>query len=394
MIWSDVINQSRVKEALNRGISQGRIAHAYLFYGPDGTGKRAVALAYAQTLQCLNQGSQHQGSQPCNECIACSKVSRMLHPDVHMLFPYPSDATPEDIGKRIKLMGENPYVPVDYVRRPSLADATKSSNKQSIYTVARINEELRRAMSFKPVEGRYKIAILTDVEAMRQEAANAFLKLLEEPGPSTVFILITSRLDNVLPTILSRCQQLRFDPLSNQDIEQALVTKMSIEPDKASTLSRMADGSFTRALNLVENDDLLESRQLILEYIRYAYAQNTDKLSDVIEQLNGLGRERLKGVLRILLSWIRDLMVFNTVGDDSLMINLDQKESIERFCKNVPDANIDAMVKVVEEAIELIGRNVQVYLVLTVLANKLYQAMRGGEEGRLYIPLHETLVPV
>lgn len=389
MIWSDVINQARVKEALSRGISQDRIAHAYLFYGPDGTGKRAVALAYAQTLQCLDQANR-----PCNQCIACSKVSRMLHPDVHLLFPYPSDATPEDIGKRIKLMGENPYVPVDYVRRPSLADASKSSNKQSIYTVARINEELRRAMSFKPVEGRYKISILTDVEAMRQEAANAFLKLLEEPGPATIFVLITSRIDNVLPTILSRCQQLRFDPLSSRDIERALVDNMGVEPGKASTLSRMADGSFTRALNLVENEDLLEHRQLVLEYIRYSYAQNTDKLSDVIEQLNALGRERLKGVMLILLSWIRDLMVFNTVGDDSLMINLDQKDSIKRFCKNVPDANIDAMVHVVEQAIELIGRNVHVYLILTVLADKLYLAMRGGQEDRLYVPLHESLVPV
>ena len=386
MIWSEVINQNRAKEVLSRGIAQNRVAHAYLFYGPDGVGKRAVALAFAQSLQCLNEGER-----PCNECQACRKVSRMLHPDVHLLFPYPNDVDSADIAERIKQLGENPYVPVDFVRRPSLTDTSKVSNKQSIYTVARINEELRRAMSFKPVEGTYKIAILTDVESMRQEAANAFLKLLEEPGPATVFVLITSRPDKVLPTIMSRCQQLRFGPLSHKDIESALVDSLDLEPAKASTLARMANGSYSRALDLAENEDLLESRQLILEYIRFSYTQNTDKLSDVIEQLNTLGRERLKGVLLLMLGWIRDLMLYKTVGDDSLMINLDQKETIERFCKNVPNANIDAMVRIVEEAIELVGRNVQVYLILVTLSNKLYFAMKGNEEDRLYIPLHEAL---
>ena len=389
MNWSDVINQSRVKEALQRGVAQGRVAHAYLFYGPDGIGKRAVALAFAQTLQCTSDQKR-----PCNACNACRKVSRMVHPDVHFLFPYPNDADPADIGERINQLGKNPYVPVDYVRRPSLTDASKVSNKQAIYTVARINEDLRRAMSFRPVEGAYKVAILADVDAMRQEAANAFLKLLEEPGPATIFILITSRADKVLPTIMSRCQQLRLDPLSHKDIEEALIRQMDLEPSKASTLARMANGSFSRALDLAENEDLLESRQLILEYIRYSYSQNTDKLSDVIEQLNALGRERLKGVLLLMISWIRDLMLYKTMRDDSLMINLDQKESIIRFCDNVPDANINAMVHVVEEAVELVGRNVQVYLVLVTLSNKLYFAMKGNQEDRLYIPLHETEVPV
>ena len=389
MTWSEVINQNRAKEVLKRGIEQDRVAHAYLFYGPNGVGKRAVALAFAQTLQCLNELER-----PCNACNACRKVSRMLHPDVHVLFPYPNDADPEDIGERIRQLGENPYVPVDYIRRPSLSDPHKVSNKQSMYTVARINSELRRAMSFKPVEGRYKISILSDVETMRQEAANAFLKLLEEPGPATIFVLITSRPDKVLPTILSRCQQLRFDPLSNKDIEQALISRLDLEPAKASTLSRMANGSYTRALDLAENEELLESRQLILEYIRYSYTQNTDKLSDVIEQLNALGRERLKGALLLMLSWIRDLMLYKTVGNDSLMINLDQKESIERFCRNVPDAHIDAMARMVEEAVELVGRNVQIYLVLVTLSNKLYFAMKGNQEGRLYVPLHETVVTV
>ena len=385
MGWSEVINQERIKDALARGIEQQRVAHAYLFYGPDGVGKKAAALAFAQSLQCEKQ--QHAA---CEQCNACGKVSRMTHPDVHVLFPFPSDTAPRDVGERLKLLGENPYNPVDFIRKPSLADPSKGSNKQSIFTVARINEELRRAMSFKPVEGRYKIAIITNVEVMRQEAANAFLKLLEEPGPATVFILITDRPDKVLPTVLSRCQRLRFDPLLASDIETALMSRLGLDQDKAKTLARMANGSYTRAVELAGNEDLVESRQLVLDFFRFAFVQNTDKLSDVIDQLGVMGRERLKGIMHLMLSWTRDLMLYSTINDDSLLINLDQKESIERFCRNVPDANLEAIIRVIEQAIELLGRNVQIYLILVVLAEKLHQAMLGAHEDRLYIPLDET----
>ena len=385
MGWSEVINQKRVKDVLLRGIEQERVAHAYLFYGPDGVGKKGTALAFAQSLLC----ETHVGTA-CENCTACRKVQRMVHPDVHVLFPYPSDTTPQDVGERLKQLGENPYIPVDYVRKPSLSNTSKVSNKQSMFTVARINAELRRAMSFKPVEGRYKIAILTNVEAMRQEAANAFLKLLEEPGPATVFILLTDRPDKVLPTVLSRCQRLRFDPLHATDIEHALINRLELDAERARTLSRMANGSYTRAIELAENEELVESRQLILDFFRFAFVQNTDKLSDVFDQLSVMGRERIKGVMHLMLSWTRDLLLFTTMDNDALLINLDQKESIERFCRNVPDANLPAMVRVIEQAIELVGRNVQIYLILVVLAEKLHHAMHGAEEERLYIPLDEV----
>ena len=197
MSWRNLIEQPRVVETLQRAVASRRVAHAYLFYGPDGVGKRAAALAFAQTLQC-EQG----GDDACGACRACDKVSRLIHPDVHVLLPHPSDADPADIAERLRRLAEHPYAAVDFVRRPSLKDATAASNKQAFYAVGRINAELRQSMSFRPMEGRYKVVIMTDADLMRIEAANAFLKLLEEPGPQTVFILTTSRPDRLLPTIL------------------------------------------------------------------------------------------------------------------------------------------------------------------------------------------------
>ena len=383
MSWKNIINQKRAVDILKRGIAQQRIAHAYMFYGPDGVGKRATALALAQTLQCLNR----QTAEPCETCDACRKSEKMVHPDVHVLFPHPNDATIEDIAERLRQCGKNPYEPFDYVRRPSLNDPQKVSNKQAIYSVARINEELRRAMSFKPVEGQYKVAILTDVEAMRVEAANAFLKLLEEPTPATVIILITSRPDRLLPTIVSRCQRLRFDVLHAEDILQGLRERLNLAEEPAQTIARMANGSFSRALELASNEELLGNRQLVIDYFRSAYLQHTDKISDLIEDMAALGRERLKGLLGLMLSWIRDLLLYRVTGNAELLINIDQIESISRFCENVPAADIESMAALVEQAIELIGRNVHVNLTLIVLAEGLNAAMNGRSEGRIYVPL-------
>lgn len=388
MVWSDIINQRRVIDALQREITQHRVAHAYLFHGPDGVGKRAVALALAQALQC--KVVQEGADTACGACGPCMKASRMMHPDIHVLFPYPTDARPEDIAERLRFFGENPYAPFDYVRRPSLSDPNKVSNKQAIYTVARVNEELRRSMSFRPVEGQYKVVILTDVEAMRLEASNAFLKLLEEPTPSTVFILVTTRPDRLLPTIISRCQRLRFDTLHADDIKQVLSEKLGFGMDKAQMLARMANGSYSRALELAGNEELLSNRQLVLDFFRLAYTQNTDKISDIIQQMNALGRERLKGLLALMLSWVRDLLLYRVTRNDELLVNIDQLNTIKLFCEKVPNAQIEAMAGLVEEAIELVGRNVQNNLVLTVLGNGLYRAMQGDEEDRLYVPLHEA----
>ena len=388
-MWESIIGQKRVVEALRGAIVRGRVAHAYLFYGPDGVGKRAVALAFAQALEC-----ERGGADPCGACTPCRKVARMLHPDVHVLFPYPSDAATEDVSERLKRLGENPYAAIDFVRLPSRDDPTKTSNKQALYTVARINEDLRRAMSFRPVEGRYKVAVMTDADRLRTEAANAFLKLLEEPGPQTVFLLTTSRPDLLPATILSRCQRFRFDVLGAEDIEAALVAREGTPPEHAATLARMADGSYTRALDLAENRGLMESRNLVITYFRQAYTQNVDQLSDLVEQLGRMGREQVKGVLGLMLRWIRDLVLYKALGAEAPLVNVDHRETIARFCENVPDADLEAMARLVEEALGMVERNVHVPLTLTVLAQALGRAMRGPHSGRLYVPLAETEAPV
>lgn len=379
MDWAGVIGQERVLAALQRAIEQDRVAHAYLFHGPEGCGKRAVALAFARAL--LGQDGPD----------AARKVDRLIHPDLHVLFPQPKDASTDDITARLARLAENPYAAIDYVRRPSLDDPTKTSNKQAFYAADRVVEDLQRPMSFKPVEGRYKIAILTDAEQMRTEAANAFLKLLEEPTPQTVFILTTYRVDRLLPTILSRCQRYRFDALTVATLEQALVRRENLAPAQAAALARMADGSYTRALDLRGNDELMAGRDEVLRFLRLSYTQDINKLADLIEEWARLGREQLKGRLRLLLSWLRDLMLYRTIGADAALVNIDQQQAIANFVGALGQADLNAMVAFAEEAIELTERNVHLGGLLIVLTQSLGQAMRGQAPAGLFLALAEPI---
>ncbi|CAM3308755.1 DNA polymerase III subunit delta' [Rhodothermus bifroesti] len=387
MAWEQILGQARVVEALRRALESHRIAHAYLFYGPYGTGKRAVALKLAQALEC-----EQNGSAPCGQCVSCTKVQRLIHPDVQVLLPYPSDADPEDLHERLARLAVEPYATVDYMRRPVLDDPTKTPSKQAFYTVARINEALRRTMGFKPLEGRYKVAILVDADRMRVEAANAFLKLLEEPTPQTVFVLTTERPELLLPTIRSRCQALRFDPLPADVIAQALVLHQGVPEQQAQVLARMADGSYSRALDLLANEVLQADRQQALDFFRQAYRFHSEALIEQLEALAELGRERLKGLLRLMLSWVRDLVFYRTLGENAPLINIDQREAIARFCQNLPQADLEGMVRLLEEAIVLIERNVQPLLVLSVLAAGLQEAMRGKAPERLLMALDDPWV--
>ncbi len=380
-----VLGQNRVMTALSRAVAGGRVSHAYLFYGPSGVGKRAAAIDLAAALVCEHPNA----GVACGVCNACSRALRLSHPDIHYLLPIPNDASVDAIRERVERTAEIPYATVGFEKRPSLEAVTKASNKQVGYAVERINQELRREMSFRSVEGGYKVAILTDADRMRREAANAFLKLLEEPGKKTVLVLITDRPDRLLPTIRSRCQSLRFERLETPRIEEALVARIGVEPKAASTIARMADGSFGQAIDLASSEELLAMRSLVIEFLRTAYTMHGDQVIHLSDRLQRLGREPIKFYLQLMLGWLRDLMLYRTIADRSFVVNLDQIESIEKFSDNLPDASIERMVEYVDDAIDLVERNVNLRLLFIVLAQALASAMRGHPVEKLRISLSD-----
>ena len=377
MSWNTVVGQERVINTLKRTLVSGRIAHAYLFHGPDGVGKRAAAFALGKALQCeaLIDGDA------CGVCGPCNKAQKGLHPDIHVWMPTIKDAAHDDIAARLQALALNPYDRVDFQSRPSLDGGPKASNKQVFYSVEMMNTVLRRAMSFHRVEGKYRVAIVLDADKLRKEAANAFLKLLEEPGDNTVFILITERVDHLLPTILSRCQQVRFDSLSVEDISGALVNWHQQAPVTADVLARMADGSLSRALELANTDELTLVRDEVIDFLRQSVGGKADVIVPMVEDMSRKGREHTKFLLLVCLGILRDLMLISDAKCPELIVNVDQIDLFTRFVNNLPNARIPAMIEAVEQTSYMIERNVNTRLALISLSRVLEAAMNGDRQA-------------
>lgn len=365
------------------------MAQSYLFHGPDGVGKRAAALAFAGALLC--EQKDRNGGMACRKCLACTKAQRGLHPDVHVYVPYPNDAKVEDVSERIRMLFENPYRSVDFKRRPSLDDAGKTSSKQVIYQADRIRS-IMHDLQYVPVEGAYSVGIIVDADRMMPAAANPFLKMLEEPPERTVLILTAERTDKMLPTILSRCRHVRFDPLPATTIEEALIGHDRVQPEKAAFVARMAAGSYTNALELLDSDELGARRDLALEFIRQAFSKHPDRVMPLVERISKLGREPVKQLLELMLSWVRDLVLYEAAGEAAPLVNVDQADAIQKFAAGLPDARLDAMVGFIEEASHLIERNSHVTLTLIVLADALADAMRDEDRKQLFEPLDSPAI--
>ncbi len=381
MAWGDVLGQAQPLSILRRAIVSGRLAHAYLFHGPEGVGKCAAALAFARVLLCRDSGDE-----ACGNCTGCKYTGLLQHPDLHVLFPQPTDATQEEVGARLQALAQDPYAVMNFARRKQVLGRAPS-NKQAFYPIDRIKQELRTALTLHAAYGGYRVVVLTQADTLGEPAANAFLKFLEEPGDETVLILTTTRTEQLLPTIVSRCQQVRFAPLDESSIAAALVERRDIANDSALLYARMAEGSYTVALDLASQDTLQAERKVALEFLGYAYMRHAQRQMRLMEQIIGGGRDHVLRVLDHALVWIRDLLLWQVFAEEARITNIDRTASVAKFASRLGHADLDAMARLVEEGRFLVRRNMNLRIVLIALSQAVGQAMRRASTGKLYVPL-------
>ncbi len=368
-----LVNQQKARKYITRILKSGRISHAYLFTGPSGSGKTALALAFAEIINGVDNITA------LNEQNFSKKSSWFTHPDIHLFLPMPASYKMDDLKDRLMLLSEDPYEIVDFNRRPSLSDIESSKNKQSFYPIDYFSEEIRPKAYLKPNEGEKTVVIITDIELMRKEAANAFLKLLEEPAENLAFILTTSQYETLLPTIKSRCQQIKLNVLTAEDIEEALVEYENMPPDDAQYLARISGGNYALA-RFYDIDRVKKDRKEVVDYLRNAYSKNAVELVQTANDWNK--RTNIQGqimLLNILEMFLRDLLVFRDSNGKQFITNIDQLETIKKFCKNLEDAAIDGMINEVNRSRPLLYQNVQAKLIFTTLALRLSNLMKNRE---------------
>ncbi|PKN11675.1 MAG: DNA polymerase III subunit delta' [Deltaproteobacteria bacterium HGW-Deltaproteobacteria-4] len=320
MTYSGILGHERQKTILKRAQSSGRLAHAYLFEGPEGVGKRLVALALARSLFCATRNG-------CGECPACRKVDHQNHPDLHIV---------EADGNTIK---------IEQIRA------------------------LQKELSFRPLEGERKICVIEAAEKMNTSSGNALLKTLEEPAGHALLILLTSRPDAVLPTIRSRCQRLPFSRLPTATIRRALTEADAGNEAHAHILATLSDGSFHKALGR-DRDLYLERRKVILKAVTAlshgSYLPLFELAAELAEE-----KERLSEILDILRAFYRDLLLCQHGWPEEDLINRDLIEKVRRIAAQESPQTLLRKIEAINAAYFYLERNVNGQLVFEVLLMRL-----------------------
>lgn len=351
MSFNDVIGQKRPKEILRRALRSDRLAHAILLHGPEGVGKRAMAFELAKAVNCTNSAAD-----PCDTCSSCRKISSLQHPDLKVLFPAPAQAKVEEELSVLRQLARDRYKAAGLGRSVSI----------SIEKV----RELQRDAAYRPYEGKRKVAVILEADQMRAEAANALLKTLEEPPDYLLLILTTAKPNSLLPTILSRCQLLRLERLSAEEVEKALMDREKIALERAKIISRLSDGNLRRALQMVE-EDLDEYRDVAWDLLQTAlWGQDLEALDLVDSITRQQEKVLIERLLEIALLWLRDSLLWGQGREDEVT-NFDRPQEIQRLSDRFDAARVEQSVQKVESCLEMMSRNVNIQLILIWLMGQL-----------------------
>jgi len=375
MQFSQILGHEHIKNHLVKSADSGRIPHAQLFVGPEGSGTLPLAIAYAQYILCANrQGENFDENEACN-----LKFEHLSHPDLHFVYP---TVTTEDVKKNPKsldfitdwrqFISDTPYGSLfDWYQILGVA------NKQGEIRVED-SQEILKSLSLKSYEGGYKIMIIWMADKMNISASNKLLKLLEEPTDKTLFILITEDEEDLIQTIRSRCQVLNFNPLPESIIAEALVSRENSDLRTSKNIARQAQGNYNKALHLLHGDgEELPFEEWFVLWVRAAFRAkgNAAAINDLIqwsEQIAALGRETQKKFLHYCIDMFRQAMLLNyqTTSLVYMEPKID-KFKLENFAPFVNGKNINEIFRELSDAVYHIERNGNAKIVMTDLSIKL-----------------------
>jgi DNA polymerase-3 subunit delta' len=331
MPFRDLAGHRHVLDLTARAAARGSLPPSLIFAGSDGVGKRRAAIALAQLFNCLSPAAGDQESSPdsCGQCTVCRRIARGVHADVLMIEP-----------------GDTGSIKVDQVR---------AAIERSAY---------------RPFEGRRRVVIVDDADAMEASAQNALLKTLEEPPASSTFVLVTSRPDLLLPTVRSRCQRVRFGPLAPADIAQVLLRDHGFPENDAHAAAAMAEGSLARALE-GDTDAYVEARDAAVSMLGAVARASTPMQRLAAARALGrdkVDRDELGRRLRLVSSVLRDLGVLQAHAGDRALAHSDLKPDLQRLLPAFEGERAVRAFSAVEKALEALDRNASPKIVADWLA--------------------------
>jgi len=316
MTFASITGHDQQKDILRRAIEHQRIAHAYLFEGAEGIGKRLMALAFARAILC-------EHGNGCGDCTACRKVDHNIHPDVHLLET--QEAT----------------IKIDQVR------------------------ELQQQLALRPLEGNYKICLIESADRLTTGAANALLKTLEEPQPNTVIILLSGQPEKLLTTIRSRCQRLPFRRLAKAQLEKVLSSRLDFSATQIAILAALSDGSFKKALGNKQDLYLEKRRALIQTLSGLSPGSNIPTL--VLAEELAADKDNLDDYLDVFQAFFRDIMLLQYGRPETDLVNQDLRELLHQEADRFSELSLQKKLQALASARYHLQRNVNRQLAMEVM---------------------------
>lgn len=356
MLFSNIYGHENIKDRLRNTVYDQRISHAQLFLGPEGSGSLALALAYAQYINCLHRTADDS----CGICPSCVKYQKLAHPDLHFIFPV---ATNKEVEKKPRsndfiaswreLLTENNLM----VSLSEWVEKIGVENKQVIINADDCSE-INRTLSYKSYESEYKVMVIWMAEKIFYSAAPKILKILEEPPGKTLFLLIAENQDLILPTILSRTQLVKVNKYEDKHIREMLVDQFKMEGEEAARISRLAEGNYILAKKLVyETEDENYNFEKFREWMRLCYKPGYAEIIALVGEFAKLGRERQKSFLHYCLRMTRICFQTNLGNHSLVKLEGDAETFSKNFSRFIHQNNVAGFADEFQKAIVHIERN-------------------------------------
>ncbi len=360
MYFEEGVIQEKIKSFFRQVLQNNRLAHAYLFYGKAGSGKTAFALQLAKALNCNNDSNK-----PCNQCSSCLKINAASHPDVKLIFPVSKSVKEDKFPEMVRQKTQQPHkkiaisghlnIPIESIR------------------------ELKKEASYAPYEAKKRTFIISGIEYFSREAANSFLKLLEEPPENLLIILLTNDINSVLATIRSRCQPVMFPNFTDDEIKK-IVSIYFDEKQDLTTQIRISQNNVEKIFELLEINKE-DYRPKVLEFLRAAASGKWSAINDISDYFVQL-RDKNKALefLNLMMLWISDAQRFFIMRDPEYLSNADMKETISKFADHFKEINYSFLQEQLEQAYRNIKNNMNIGLTIYDLAIKFKDVLAAQKQ--------------
>ncbi len=378
MRFKEIYGHAAIKDRLIKSTLENRVSHAILLHGPEGSGKYPMALALAQLLHCANKIN----GDACGECPSCQKAAKMIHPDIHYVFPVATSkkVSADPISDHYIEEWREYIIAEHYPSLQRWLQFLDIENKQG-GIFKKEAEELLRKLSLKAFESEFKVVIIWLPEKMNASTANKLLKVIEEPPDRTVFLLVAEQTDTMLPTILSRTQLLRVPKISDSDLSAGLRAQFPDLIDKVDEVVPLADGNFIRGKDLIQTNEQTQFyHDEFVHWLRMAFRFKVQEILDWIPVMVSLGRERQKAFLQYGLHLVRENFLLNQGLNEQVKMTPSEAEFSQRFNVFIHPGNIEALLQTLSLGIRHVEMNANPRILFLDLSAQLYTCLKTKPE--------------